>query len=127
MLYADGGQIGSGANTSITHHQHAIHGLVASWMFSNTPNVVIGAGDIADCATPYAYGVDVVLNGPDHDYERFAPQDPDGKLDPVHGIREFVVGTGGAPQRLFRSERANSEARQSYLGCLEAYLARREL
>lgn len=40
-------------------------------------------------------GVDVVLNGHDHDYERFAPQDADGRADP-RGIREFVVGTGGA-------------------------------
>ena len=43
----------------------------------------------------YHAGADVVLNGHDHDYERFAPQDPDGKADPNHGIREFVVGSGG--------------------------------
>jgi hypothetical protein len=29
-------------------------------------------------------------------YERFALQDPDGRPDPTRGIREFVVGTGGA-------------------------------
>jgi len=40
-------------------------------------------------------GADVVLNGHDHDYERFAPQTPSGTLDPKRGIREFVVGTGG--------------------------------
>jgi 3',5'-cyclic AMP phosphodiesterase CpdA len=45
----------------------------------------------------YAAGADVVLNGHDHDYERFAPQGPLGEPDPVNGIREFVVGTGGAP------------------------------
>lgn len=43
----------------------------------------------------YAAGVDIVLNGHDHDYERFAPQDPHGNLDPDYGIRAFVVGTGG--------------------------------
>jgi acid phosphatase type 7 len=43
----------------------------------------------------YAGGVDVVLNGHDHNYQRFAPQDPQGRADPEHGIREFVVGTGG--------------------------------
>jgi hypothetical protein len=43
----------------------------------------------------YEAGVDVVLNGHDHSYERFAPQDPEGQLDPDHGIRQFVVGTGG--------------------------------
>ena len=43
----------------------------------------------------YDAGADLVLAGHDHDYERFAPQDADGKADPVRGIREFVVGTGG--------------------------------
>ena len=43
----------------------------------------------------YNGGVSVVLNGHDHHYERFAPQTPDGVADPVHGIREFIVGTGG--------------------------------
>jgi 3',5'-cyclic AMP phosphodiesterase CpdA len=43
----------------------------------------------------YAAGADVVLNGHDHNYQRFAPQGPDGRTDPEHGIREFVVGTGG--------------------------------
>gem|GEM_PF-688908 len=40
-------------------------------------------------------GADVVLNAHSHHYERFAPQDPAGVLDPEHGIRQFVVGTGG--------------------------------
>jgi hypothetical protein len=43
----------------------------------------------------YAADADVVLNGHDHNYQRFAPQRPDGTLDPERGIREFVVGTGG--------------------------------
>ncbi|HYC33437.1 MAG TPA: hypothetical protein VEB59_14210, partial [Gemmatimonadales bacterium] len=43
----------------------------------------------------YEAGVDVVLSAHDHLYERFAPQDPDGKADPVRGIRQFTVGTGG--------------------------------
>ncbi|HEV8354457.1 MAG TPA: metallophosphoesterase [bacterium] len=38
---------------------------------------------------------DIVLNGHDHDYERFAPKDPAGRVDPGRGIRQFVVGTGG--------------------------------
>lgn len=46
------------------------------------------------------YGVDVVLNGHDHDYERFARLLPSGRPS-AHGIREFVVGTGGAPLRPF--------------------------
>jgi acid phosphatase type 7 len=63
--------------------------------------------------TLYTAGVDVVLNGHDHDYERFAPQTPDGKGDAKKGIREFVVGTGGASLRPFLLPRANSELRNS--------------
>jgi hypothetical protein len=61
----------------------------------------------------YAAGADVILGGHDHDYERFAPQTPDGAADPEHGIREFVVGTGGKNQRGFRSPSANSEVRSN--------------
>jgi hypothetical protein len=59
----------------------------------------------------YAAGADVVVNGHDHDYERFAPQDPDGKADGKRGLREFVVGTGGAAIRGFNAPVANSELR----------------
>jgi hypothetical protein len=59
----------------------------------------------------YAAGVDVVVNGHDHDYERFAPQDPDGHLDGTRGIREFVVGTGGGEFRKFPSIVPNSKLR----------------
>jgi acid phosphatase type 7 len=40
-------------------------------------------------------GVDIVLNGHEHNYERFAPMTPSGKLAHRQGIRQFVVGTGG--------------------------------
>ena len=43
----------------------------------------------------YDHGVDVVVNGHDHNYERFALQDPAGKAAPGRGIRQFVIGTGG--------------------------------
>lgn len=43
----------------------------------------------------YAHRADVVLNGHDHVYARFAPMNPSGSADPARGIREFVVGTGG--------------------------------
>lgn len=39
-------------------------------------------------------GVDVLISGNDHDYERFAPQEPDQSPDPT-GVVQFVVGTGG--------------------------------
>jgi len=61
----------------------------------------------------YDGGVDVVLNGHDHDYERFAPQDPAGNADPVRGIREFVVGTGGRSLRAFAAVASNSGVRNS--------------
>ena len=62
----------------------------------------------------YHAGADVVINGHDHDYERFAPQDPDGHADPKHGIREFVVGTGGKnSHRFFTTPKPNSESRQA--------------
>ena len=64
----------------------------------------------------YEFNVDVVINGHDHTYERFAPQDPDGRFDPARGIREFVVGTGGAPLYEFSTVRANSEARAAAWG-----------
>jgi hypothetical protein len=59
----------------------------------------------------YNAGADVVVDGHDHDYERFAPQDPTGKADAVNGIREFVVGTGGAEHRAFSATIANSQVR----------------
>ena len=60
----------------------------------------------------YEFGADVVIGGHDHDYERFAPQNPDGKADP-RGIREFVVGTGGGGLYNFKNIRPNSEARSN--------------
>ncbi len=58
----------------------------------------------------YEAQADIILNGHDHDYERFALQSPDGVAD-ANGIRGFVVGTGGAGQRPFATIRANSEVR----------------
>jgi hypothetical protein len=44
----------------------------------------------------YDLNADLVLSGHEHNYERFAPQTPTGAADATRGIREFVVGTGGA-------------------------------
>jgi hypothetical protein len=59
----------------------------------------------------YEAGADLVVNGHDHDYERFAPQTPDGVEDRERGIREFVVGTGGTKLRKFEEIVPNSELR----------------
>jgi hypothetical protein len=56
-----------------------------------------------------AADAEMVLVGHDHDYERFAPQDAEGQRDDAHGIREFVVGTGGAKLTPFVLRKANSE------------------
>jgi hypothetical protein len=61
----------------------------------------------------YAANVDVVVNGHDHDYERFAPQNPNGTADSEQGIREFVVGTGGASFLSFKEIKPNSEIRNA--------------
>ena len=61
----------------------------------------------------YAANADVVVNGHDHDYERFAPQTPDGVADASRGIREFVAGTGGKGHRPFGVPHANSEVRDT--------------
>ena len=70
----------------------------------------------------YDAGADVVLSAHDHVYERFAPQDPDGAADPNRGIREFVVGTGGAPPYPFVDVKPNSEMRLSANGVLRLAL-----
>jgi len=54
-----------------------------------------------------ARGVDVVLNGHDHNYERFDPQSSSG-APLATGLREFVVGTGGAELRALGTLKANS-------------------
>jgi hypothetical protein len=60
----------------------------------------------------YAAHADVVLAGHEHSYERFALQDPEGKSDPVNGIREIVVGTGGRSHDLLGFATVNSEVRE---------------
>ncbi len=59
----------------------------------------------------YDHGADVVLNGHDHIYERFAPQTPAGERDDSRGIRQFTVGTGGSNHTGLVSIAPNSEAR----------------
>lgn len=61
----------------------------------------------------YNNNVEVVLNGHDHIYERFAPQDPNGLADPARGIREFIAGTGGANHTSISSIQPNSEIRNT--------------
>ena len=73
-------------------------------------------------------GVDLILNGHDHDYERFAPQNPLGVADSLKGITEYVVGTGGGDLRGFRDQPvANSLMRiQGHYGVLILTLGKEE-
>jgi 3',5'-cyclic AMP phosphodiesterase CpdA len=61
----------------------------------------------------YQAGAELVLSGHDHDYERFAPQDADGRRDDARGLRQFVAGTGGAFPTPILWPLPNSEARDS--------------
>lgn len=61
----------------------------------------------------HAAGAEIVLAGHDHVYERFAPQDAQGRADPERGIRSFTAGTGGARLYSFRTPRPNSEVRDA--------------
>ena len=60
------------------------------------------------------YDAELVLNGHEHNYERFAPQDPNGRADFERGIREFVVGTGGESHYPIIEPIANSEVHNDH-------------
>ena len=60
----------------------------------------------------YAAGMELVVNGHDHDYERFAPMRPSG-VRSSRGIREYVVGTGGAHLRPFERIKDHSVVRKA--------------
>ena len=71
----------------------------------------------------HAGGVDVVLNGHEHFYERFGPQDGVGRADPARGVRQFIVGIGGRGPHGFETVAPNSEFRTaSVIGVLEMTL-----
>jgi hypothetical protein len=76
----------------------------------------------------YEANVDLILNGHDHEYERFLPQDPVGALDSAKGIPEYVVGTGGGDLRGFLTgPGSNSAARiGGYFGVLKLTLGKEE-
>jgi 3',5'-cyclic AMP phosphodiesterase CpdA len=73
-------------------------------------------------AAAVAGGADVVLNGHEHNYERFAPMDADGN-ESADGTREFVVGTGGASLTPFAVPLPSSRARVIAHGALRLTLS----
>ena len=70
----------------------------------------------------YEYGVDVIVNGHDHLYERFDAQDPSGRRDLPIGIRQYTVGTGGASLYDFGPSLPNSASRLKAYGVLKLTL-----
>lgn len=71
----------------------------------------------------YRRGAEVLLAGHDHNYERFAPLNPKGRRDRARGIREFVVGTGGAQTYWFEDIARFSQRRTAKaFGILELTL-----
>ena len=67
-------------------------------------------------------GADLVINGHDHLYERFAPQDEDYRFAPERGLRQFIVGTGGATLYRPITRAPNSEIVLSQFGVLKLTL-----
>lgn len=64
------------------------------------------------------HDVDVVVNGHEHYYERFSRQDAQGRATDT-GIRQFIVGTGGAPLYDFVTMAPNSARRISTYGIVK--------
>ena len=90
--------------------------------FSSGPNGNLAAYD-AIWKVLYSHHVDVVLSGHDHIYERYALQTPAQARDLKHGIREFVVGTGGRSLDPFTGPFTNGQFRQrSQFGILKLTL-----
>lgn len=91
--------------------QHKTHCTLAYW---HHPSYSSG-GHGSDVRMEEAWkilheaGAELVLSAHDHNYERFAPQNADGQHDPERGMRQFVVGTGGAKLTPLRFRRFNSE------------------
>lgn len=69
-------------------------------------------------------GVDLVLNGHEHHYERFLPMNSAGVVDSVNGIEQIIVGTGGGGLTGLRSRVPRESARriQGHWGVLLATL-----
>ena len=106
------------------------HCLLAMWhrprFYSNTDTVFYATDAVKPLWNDlYAAGADLILNAHSRDYERFAPQTPDGAADSARGIREIIIGTGGEGLDEPNTNRiANSEVNISQVyGVLQLTLA----
>jgi acid phosphatase type 7 len=96
----------------------AAHATVCTLAYWHRPlftsGISLGDAAMHDVWTDlYNAHADLVLNGHDHIYERFAPQDPSGNADPTNGITEIIVGTGGVNHDSFSSTAAHSVVRDN--------------
>jgi hypothetical protein len=66
----------------------------------------------------YAANADVVINGHDHNYQRYVPLNPSGARDDARGLREFVVGTGGRSHYSIRADSRREAADGGTYGVL---------
>ena len=89
------------------------HPLFTSGPSAGSSGVVKNIWDVL-----FEYGVDVVVNGHDHLYERFRPQDPLGRATATTGITEYVVGTGGVRLYEFGATAPNSAFRNRSWGVI---------
>ncbi len=69
-------------------------------LYWHHPLLDSGLADVSDAGLAFwdiasEYSAEIVVNGHDHHYERFAPLDREGNVDRANGIRTFIVGTGG--------------------------------
>jgi hypothetical protein len=107
----------------------AAHPNLCTLAYWHRPRFSSGEHDDEETVAPlwqalYDAGADLVLQGHDHDYERFAPLDASGAIDVDHGIKSFVVGTGGRQLRGFTRIHDTSEVRDSdTFGVLRVELA----
>ena len=78
------------ANRTLCTLAYWHHPLITSSAGRTTNNDVRPFWDLL-----YEFGVDVILNGHDHSYQRFAPMRPDETVDTQFGILAITAGTGG--------------------------------
>ena len=96
----------------------AAHPSLCTLAYFHHPRFASGYLGVDDALLPFwqilhAHGVDVILNGHDHAYERFARMSPNGIAEPLRGPRAFVVGSGGAGLDDEDEVEVNREARDS--------------
>ncbi len=108
----------SSAQYSWLVNQLAANTRQCTLVFVHHPRFHSGAGDLsrrvrAAFELMYNANVDVLVSGDAHHYERFAPMNPQGRLDVERGIRQFIVGTGGASHTRLNRAWSTTEARDN--------------